>query len=163
MRPPPLLRFCLDRGYQLRFIEQMPLDAQHGWRRADMVTADEILAALSAEFSLTPRRFRRAGISARRDLPLVDGGPDRRRHHRVGHQAVLRGMRPGPAAPPTARSATACSPTTRATCALLLRAGADDDQLAAIWRRAVAAKLPGHGINDHGFLQPTRPMSAIGG
>jgi GTP 3',8-cyclase len=29
----PLLRFCLDRGYQLRFIEQMPLDAQHGWRR----------------------------------------------------------------------------------------------------------------------------------
>ena len=44
-----------------------------------------------------------------------------------------------------------------------LRAGADDDQLAAIWRRAVAAKLPGHGINDYGFLQPTRPMSAIGG
>jgi cyclic pyranopterin phosphate synthase len=49
-----LLRFCLDRGYQLRFIEQMPLDAQHGWRRADMVTAGEILAALSAEFTLTP-------------------------------------------------------------------------------------------------------------
>jgi hypothetical protein len=44
-----------------------------------------------------------------------------------------------------------------------LRAGADDDQLAAIWRRAVAAKLPGHGINDPGFLQPARPMSAIGG
>ena len=49
-----LLRFCLDRGYQLRFIEQMPLDAQHGWRRADMVTADEFLASLSAEFALTP-------------------------------------------------------------------------------------------------------------
>ena len=38
-----------------------------------------------------------------------------------------------------------------------LRAGADDDQLAAIWRRAVAVKLPGHGINDHGFLQPGLP------
>ena len=50
----PLLRFCLERGYQLRFIEQMPLDAQHGWRRENMVTADEILAALSAEFTLTP-------------------------------------------------------------------------------------------------------------
>ena len=37
----PLLRFCLDRGYQLRFIEQMLLDAQHGWRRTDMITADE--------------------------------------------------------------------------------------------------------------------------
>ena len=44
-----------------------------------------------------------------------------------------------------------------------LRAGACDDELADIWRRAVAAKLPGHGINDPGFLQPARPMSAIGG
>ena len=44
-----------------------------------------------------------------------------------------------------------------------MRAGASDEELAAIWRRAVAAKLPGHGINDPGFLQPARPMSAIGG
>ena len=44
-----------------------------------------------------------------------------------------------------------------------MRAGASDDELATIWRRAVAAKLPGHGINDPGFLQPSRPMSAIGG
>src|SRR6478672_4731649 len=50
---PELLRWCLERGYELRFIEQMPLDAQHGWSRADMVTADEILAALEREFSLT--------------------------------------------------------------------------------------------------------------
>ena len=45
----------------------------------------------------------------------------------------------------------------------LLRSGATDGQLAATWRGAVAAKLPGHGINDPGFLQPARPMSAIGG
>ena len=44
-----------------------------------------------------------------------------------------------------------------------MRAGASDVELAAIWRQAVAAKLPGHGINDPGFLQPSRPMSAIGG
>jgi truncated hemoglobin YjbI len=44
---PDLLAFCLAHGYQLRFIEQMPLDAQHGWKRSQMVTADEILAALS--------------------------------------------------------------------------------------------------------------------
>jgi cyclic pyranopterin phosphate synthase len=50
----PLLRFCLDHDYQLRFIEQMPLDAQHGWKRAEMVTAEEILAALGREFTLTP-------------------------------------------------------------------------------------------------------------
>ena len=45
----------------------------------------------------------------------------------------------------------------------LLRAGASDDDLARSWQRAVAGKLPGHGINDPGFLQPARPMSAIGG
>jgi cyclic pyranopterin phosphate synthase len=44
-----------------------------------------------------------------------------------------------------------------------MRSGASDDELAALWLRSVAAKLPGHGIDDPGFLQPTRPMSAIGG
>ncbi|HYB89401.1 MAG TPA: GTP 3',8-cyclase MoaA, partial [Streptosporangiaceae bacterium] len=44
-----------------------------------------------------------------------------------------------------------------------MRSGAGDEELAGIWRRAVAAKLPGHGINEPGFLQPARPMSAIGG
>jgi cyclic pyranopterin phosphate synthase len=44
-----------------------------------------------------------------------------------------------------------------------LRAGASDAELAVQWQRAVAAKLPGHGINDPSFLQPDRPMSAIGG
>jgi cyclic pyranopterin phosphate synthase len=44
-----------------------------------------------------------------------------------------------------------------------MRSGASDDELAGIWMKAVAAKLPGHGINDPGFLQPARPMSAIGG
>ena len=53
---PELLRWCLDRGYELRFIEQMPLDAQHGWRRDEMVTADEILASLEAEFDLDAGR-----------------------------------------------------------------------------------------------------------
>ena len=40
----PLLRFAVEHGYELRFIEQMPLDAQHGWQRAEMVTAGEIMA-----------------------------------------------------------------------------------------------------------------------
>ncbi len=44
-----------------------------------------------------------------------------------------------------------------------LRAGADDEELADRWRRAMRGKLPGHGINDPSFLQPVRPMSAIGG
>jgi len=51
---PRLLAYCLDHDYQLRFIEQMPLDAQHGWQRSQMVTADEILRSLSRQFALTP-------------------------------------------------------------------------------------------------------------
>ena len=156
-----LLRFCLDRGYQLRFIEQMPLDAQHGWRRADMVTADEILAALSAEFSLTPADPAGRG-SAPAETFLVDGGPDR-----VGVIGSV--TRPFCGACDRVRL-TADGQIRNCLFArdesdlrAPLRAGADDDQLAAIWRRAVAAKLPGHGINDPGFLQPARPMSAIGG
>jgi cyclic pyranopterin phosphate synthase len=44
-----------------------------------------------------------------------------------------------------------------------MRDGADDAELGARWRRAMWKKLPGHGINDPAFLQPARPMSAIGG
>ena len=44
-----------------------------------------------------------------------------------------------------------------------MRDGATDDELADRWRIATLGKLPGHGIDDPSFLQPTRPMSAIGG
>jgi GTP 3',8-cyclase len=156
-----LLRFCLDHRYQLRFIEQMPLDAQHGWRRADMVTADEILTALSAEFSLTPADPAGRG-SAPAETFLVNGGPDR-----VGVIGSV--TRPFCGACDRVRLTAdgqirnCLFATNESDLRTPLRAGADDDQLAAIWRRAVAAKLPGHGINDPGFLQPVRPMSAIGG
>ena len=44
-----------------------------------------------------------------------------------------------------------------------LRAGASDDELARRWETAMWTKKPGHDIDDPGFLQPARPMSAIGG
>jgi GTP 3',8-cyclase len=158
---PDLLRFCLERGYQLRFIEQMPLDAQHGWRRAEMVTADEILAALSAEFSLTPADPALRG-AAPAEVFLVEGGPAR-----VGVIASV--TRPFCGACDRVRL-TADGQVRNCLFAReesdlreALRAGASDEELAGRWRRAVASKLPGHGINDPGFLQPARPMSAIGG
>ena len=86
-----LLWFCLDRGYQLRFIEQMPLDARHGLRRSDMVTADEILARLSPGFSLPPRRSGQPGISPRRDRP-VHPAPSRR-HRRPDRCRLARRRR----------------------------------------------------------------------
>ena len=70
----PQLAYCLERGYQLRFIEQMPLDAQHGWRRDTMVTADEILAQLTESYELTPDEPDSRG-SAPAETFLVGGGP----------------------------------------------------------------------------------------
>jgi GTP 3',8-cyclase len=158
---PALLRFCLDQGYELRFIEQMPLDAQHGWRRAEMVTADEILAGLGADFTLKPDDSTDRG-SAPAEAFWVDGGPGR-----VGVIGSV--TRPFCGACDRVRL-TADGQVRNCLFAREesdlrgpLRAGAGDDELADRWRRAVAAKLPGHGINDPGFLQPARPMSAIGG
>ena len=157
----PLVRFCLERGYQLRFIEQMPLDAQHGWRRDDMVTADEILALLSAEYSLTPDDPAARG-SAPAEAFLVDGGPGR-----IGVIGSV--TRPFCGACDRVRL-TADGQVRNCLFAAAesdlrepLRSGASDAEIAGLWRRAVASKLPGHGINDPGFLQPARPMSAIGG
>ena len=157
----PLLRYCLEAGYELRFIEQMPLDAQHGWKRAEMVTAEEILADLGREFILTPDDPRQRG-SAPAEAFLVDGGPAR-----VGVIASV--TRPFCGTCDRVRL-TADGQIRNCLFARSesdlrgpLRAGADDAELAAAWRRAVAVKLPGHGINDPSFLQPDRPMSAIGG
>jgi len=156
-----MLRFCLSRGYQLRFIEQMPLDAQHGWRRENMVTADEILAALTAEFKVTAADPGDRG-SAPAEAFLVDDGP--------GQVGVIGSVtRPFCAACDRVRL-TADGQVRNCLFAKTendlrgpMRAGATGPELAALWRQAVAVKLPGHGINDPGFLQPARPMSAIGG
>jgi cyclic pyranopterin phosphate synthase len=155
-----LLRFCLEHGYHLRFIEQMPLDAQHGWNRADMVTAEEILGLLSAEFTLTPSPSKRGGAPAERWL--VDGGPAD-----VGIIASV--TRPFCAACERTRltadgAVRSCLFSNDETDLRgLLRAGLDDEVVADAWRMTMWGKLAGHEINDAGFAQPIRPMSAIGG
>jgi GTP 3',8-cyclase len=157
----PLLRFCLQHGYRLRFIEQMPLDAQHGWRRENMITADEIMAALAAEFTLTPDDEQARG-SAPAETFLVDGGPAR-----VGVIGSV--TRPFCGACDRVRLTAdgqvrnCLFARTESNLRDPMRSGASDGELATIWERAVAVKLPGHGINEPGFLQPARPMSAIGG
>jgi GTP 3',8-cyclase len=156
----PLLRYCLDAGYELRFIEQMPLDAQHSWQRGTMVTAEEILARLGEAFSLTPDPTERGGAPAERWL--VNGGP-----------SVV-----GVIASVTRPFCGDCDRTrltgdgqlrsclfarTETDLRALLRGGASDAEIADAWRGAMWAKAAGHGIDDPGFLQPDRPMSAIGG
>ncbi|MDA0564501.1 GTP 3',8-cyclase MoaA [Streptomonospora sp. S1-112] len=158
---PDLLRYCLDHGYELRFIEQMPLDAQHGWRRDTMVTADEILDRLGVHFDLEPADADTRG-SAPAELFHVDGGPAT-----VGIIGSV--TRPFCGACDRVRL-TADGQIRNCLFAReesdlrpLLRGGGTDEEIADRWRAAVAAKLPGHGINDPSFLQPARPMSAIGG
>ena len=67
-----LLRFCLDHGYQLRIIEQMPLDAGHEWQRGEAIAADDVLAALRRHFDLRPDPAPRGSAPA--ELWQVDGG-----------------------------------------------------------------------------------------
>jgi GTP 3',8-cyclase len=161
-----LLRYALDHGYQMRFIEQMPLDPQHGWDRTRMITADEILAQLEAEFTLRPDPSHRGSAPA--ETWLVDGytGPDGR-PPRVG----VIGSVTRPFCGACDRTRLTADGQVR-NCLFAkgesdlrtpLREAASDDELARRWRDAMWGKLPGHGINDPAFLQPARPMSAIGG
>ncbi|MEU7887483.1 GTP 3',8-cyclase MoaA [Microbispora bryophytorum] len=157
----PLLRYCLDQGYELRFIEQMPLDAQHGWRRDDMITADEILGLLKESFDLTEDDPRERG-SAPAELFLVDGGPQR-----VGVIGSV--TRPFCGACDRVRITAdgqvrnCLFATEESDLRAALRSGASDEELAQRWVAAVRGKKAGHGIDDPAFLQPSRPMSAIGG
>ncbi|HEX3707637.1 MAG TPA: GTP 3',8-cyclase MoaA [Mycobacteriales bacterium] len=157
---PALLDFCLERGFELRFIEQMPLDPMHSWDRAGFVTAAEILTMLTTRWSLEPVADDRGGEPA--ETWLVDGGPAR-----VGIIASM--TRPFCAACNRTRL-TADGQVRSCLFALqetdlrgALRRGADDDEVAALWQAAMAGKAAGHGVDDDSFQQPDRPMSAIGG
>jgi cyclic pyranopterin phosphate synthase len=157
---PGLLAWALENGCRLRFIEQMPLDADHTWMRENMVSAAELLDVLRSRFDL---------VEAGRDDPsapaeewLVDGGPAT-----VGIIASV-----------TRPFCSACDRTritaegTVRSCLFgddetdlrgLLRGGAADDEIARWWRGAMWGKQSGHGMDAAGFEPPLRSMGAIGG
>ena len=156
-----LVDFAIAHDAEMRFIEQMPLDSEHTWNRQTMVTRDEILSALSTKWRLEPVPARGGAPS---ELFLIDGGPAR-----VGVIASV-----------TAPFCGDCD-RLRLTADGQLRnclfsnsefdlmpalRGDDDDADVAIdriLRACVWSKLPGHAIDDPGFLQPARGMNAIGG
>ncbi|MCM2414919.1 MULTISPECIES: GTP 3',8-cyclase MoaA [unclassified Streptomyces] len=158
---PDLLAWAVENAYELRFIEQMPLDAQHGWKRDGMITAGDILESLRTRFDLTAEGDDERG-SAPAERWLVDGGP-----HRVGVIASV-----------TRPFCRACDRTRLTadgqvrTCLFAreetdlrgaLRSEAPDEEIARIWKVAMWGKKAGSGLDDPSFLQPDRPMSAIGG
>ena len=160
----PMLRHALEHGWHLRFIEQMPLDAQGSWQRGEMVTAAEIHEMLGAHFRLTPKPGRG---SAPAEEFIVDDGPatvgiiasvskpfcaacDRLRLTADGQIRNCLFAREETDVRATLRDASLSEAERR-------------ERIAGLFATATLAKLPGHGINDPSFIQPDRPMSAIGG
>ncbi len=155
-----LLEFCLEHDYALRFIEQMPLDPMHGWNRDMMVTGSEIFDQVSTKHVLTAAK--------------ADRGSSPANLWRIDNTEATVGIIASVSAP----FCGACD-RTRLTadgqirnCLFAreesdlrdaMRAGATDEELAHRWIAATVTKAAGHGIDDPTFLQPQRPMSAIGG
>jgi len=157
---PELLAWALEHDARLRFIEQMPLDADEAWQRANMVPAAELLEVLSSRFVLQPTA--REDPAAPAEEWTVDGGPAT-----VGIIASV-----------TRSFCEACDRTritaegTVRSCLFgddetdlrgMLRGGASDEELADRWRAAMWGKQAGHGIDAADFVRPRRSMGGIGG
>ncbi|CAH0327291.1 GTP 3',8-cyclase [Microbacterium sp. Bi128] len=173
---PALLAWALDRGYELRFIEQMPLDADHGWTRRNMITAAEIRELLSVDYVLSSDPRDRDGAPAERfEVRARVPGTDRAAGPLLGTVGIIASV--------TEPFCSDCR-RTRITaegkimsCLFsreevdllgLLREGASDEQLAERWQDAMWIKPKAHGMDHVGldapdFVQPDRSMSAIGG
>ena len=172
-RAPRLLAECLRRGWQLRFIEHMPLGPRETWSSQDVVGVDQILGVLrEAGFSLTE-----VGRPDRRPAALwrVAAGSTSGQDHPAGTVGVIASV--------TAPFCSDCDRTRVTadgrlmTCLFSstetdmrgpMRAGADDDELIRIWSRATWGKPRAHGSDSpqtegDGFARPQRTMSAIGG
>lgn len=158
-----LLKWALAEDLNLRFIEQMPLDAGGIWNREQLITADEIFAQLSEHYELTPVEYRG---SAPAEEFLINGGPAT-----VGIIGSV--SRPFCGACDRIRITSdgqlrSCLfSMTETDLRSILRSDLSQSEkteaLISKFHSTVKAKLPGHGINDPSFIQPTRPMSAIGG
>jgi cyclic pyranopterin phosphate synthase len=155
-----LLEWSLANGCRLRFIEQMPLDADEAWARDNMVDAAELLDVLGSRFTLTSPG--REDPSSPAEEWIVDGGPGT-----VGIIAsVTRSFceacdRTRLTAEGTVRSCLFGDDETDLRA--LLRGDATDTVIADWWRAAMWGKQAGHGMDRADFVRPVRSMGAIGG
>jgi GTP 3',8-cyclase len=155
-----LVEWALANEVRLRFIEQMPLDADEQWARDNMVPAHELIDVLSSRFALSQPH--RDDPSAPAEEWIVDGGPAT-----VGIIAsVTRSFceacdRTRITAEGTVRSCLFGDDETDLRA--LLRTGASDADLADRWRAAQWGKQRGHGMERDDFVRPLRSMGAIGG
>jgi cyclic pyranopterin phosphate synthase len=165
---PDLLAWTLRHGYRLRFIEHMPLDADHTWSRDGMVTAEEILAIVEKQYTLKPLDGR--GSAPAEEFEVLAGPDQAEWAEPVGRLGIIASV-----TRPFCRTCDRLRLTADGqlrTCLFAqaetdlrapLRAGASDAELAELIRAAVAVKQEDHGIGSGSFVQPIRTMSAIGG
>jgi cyclic pyranopterin phosphate synthase len=157
----PLARYGRENGFEVRYIEFMPLDAQHLWDRSKVLLADDMIAMLSREISPlapVPDPDPRAPAT---DYEFADGGG------RVGFIASV--SRPFCLNCNRIRL-TADGKLRYCLFAIeeddvkgLMRSGASDEELAQLLRQNIAGKWLGHEINSVKFVAPPRPMYSIGG
>ncbi len=158
---PDLVDYCLDRGIELRVIEQMPIGPPDTWDRQNIMTADEILHIMGTRHTLTPAPREDPHSPAGRWI--VDGDPTKR----LGVIASV--SDPFCSACDRTRLTSdgmvrSCLFSTEETSLRdLLRGGGDDAQIAARWADAMWAKPAAHGLNIDTFARASRTMSRIGG
>ncbi len=156
-----LARLARRFGVEMRFIEYMPLDSAHAWDRSLMVTAQETREAIEAEFALTPTNMDDAHSTAR-TYRFTDGAPGR-----IGFIAPVSNPFCGACSRLRLTADGNVRPclfsTKEWSVMTLLRGGASDAELANFLIDVTWTKLAGHNIASPQFVQPERPMSAVGG
>jgi cyclic pyranopterin phosphate synthase len=155
----PFARFAREHPYEVRFIEFMPLDGDRSWTRDQVLTGEEVRAAIDAEYPLEPEP--REPSATARVYRFADG------HGRIGFI--------NPVSEPFCGDCNRIRLTADGklrTCLFSLnetdlraplRAGATDAEIEQVIRDAVWRKELKHHVNEPGFVQPARTMSAIGG
>jgi cyclic pyranopterin phosphate synthase len=152
--------FGRQKGIGIRFIEWMPLDAQGAWNAETVVTYDEIVRVLSAEFPIEPLALR--GSQPAERFRYLDGAPSE-----IGVIAsVTRSFcgdcdRVRLTAEGEFRNCLFAVDETDLRA--LLRGGASDDEVAEAIKADVGTKWAGHSIGQVTFIKPPRSMSQIGG
>lgn len=157
----PLARYARENGFEVRYIEFMPLDAQHLWDRSKVLSADEIIETLSREISPlvpVPDPDPRAPAT---EYAYADGGGTVGFIASVTRPFCLNCNRLRITADGKLRYCLFAIQEDDVK--TLMRSGASDDAIAALIRRNIAGKWAGHEINSAKFVAPPRPMYSIGG
>jgi cyclic pyranopterin phosphate synthase len=157
----PLARYGRENGFEIRYIEFMPLDAQNLWDRGKVLLADDIVAMLTREIAPlvpVPDPDPRAPAS---EYYFADGVGTIGLIASVSRPFCLNCNRLRLTADGHLRYCLFAVEEDNVK--TLLRTGASDEEIAALIRRNVAGKWIGHEINSNRFVAPPRPMYAIGG